>query len=97
MRVGTLMLAFIAVSSASAIVCDSSCSMNEWMDEGIELEETWKLKKNQILNNTKEYCIIVCDPTSKLSARAMPDVKRCCSVCEQVSRLDRGVWRIAEI
>lgn len=55
------------------------------------------MEKNLILNNTKEYCILMCVHTSKFHARAMADVKKVCSVNEQVSRLDRGVWRVAEM
>lgn len=50
-----------------------------------------------MLNSTREYYIIVCVSTSRFSARAMADVKKCCLACEQVSRLDRGTWSVAEM
>lgn len=40
---------------------------------------------------------IMCVPTSRFCFRAMIDVKRFFLVCEQVSRLDRGVWIVVEM
>lgn len=45
----------------------------------------------------QEMLIIMCVSTSRFYFRAMIDVKRLYSVCEQVSRLTRGVWRAFEM
>lgn len=55
------------------------------------------MEKILILTSTKEYDIIVFVFTSRFSARAMVDAKKFCLACEQVSRLDRGTWRVAEM
>lgn len=53
------------------------------------------MEKNLIANNMKDYCILMHVHTSKFSVRVMADGKRFCSVYEQLSRLDRGVWRVS--
>lgn len=45
----------------------------------------------------QEILIIMCISTSRFYFRAKIDVKRLYSVCKQVSRLTRDVWRTFEM
>lgn len=63
--------------------------MNE-SKKNLEIGEKSDIKHQEML-------IIMCVSTSRFYFRAMIDVKRLYLVCEQVSRLTRGVWRAFEM